>query len=240
MSGFAAFEQLGETGPASILCVADHASNHVPKDIELGVAEEVHGTHIAVDIGTDAVARHLAANHHLPVHIANISRLVCDLHRTEDAEGLIPLVSDGVAIPGNKTADREERLNRFHRPYHDALAALIERVQPKLLVAIHSFTPRLATSDKMRPWEVGLLYNQDDRGAQLAMPIFAEMGLTVGDNEPYSGKLLNATMDRHAEARGLPYLTVEIRNDEIRDEAGQVLWASRIDEAARKVALALS
>ena len=54
------------------------------------------------------------------------------------------------------------------------------------------------------------------------------MGVTVGDNEPYSGKQLNATMDRHAEANGIPYLTIEVRQDLIGRKSHQSVWAVRI------------
>ena len=61
----------------------------------------------------------------------------------------------------------------------------------------------------------------------------------MGDNEPYSGKQLNATMDRHAEARGIPYLTLEIRQDQIATEAGQARWATLVADVAGRVLLAL-
>ena len=46
-------------------------------------------------------------------------------------------------------------------------------------------------------------------------------------------------MNRHAEARGIPYLTVEIRQDQITDEAGQARWAALLADVANRVALAL-
>jgi predicted N-formylglutamate amidohydrolase len=49
-------------------------------------------------------------------------------------------------------------------------------------------------------------------------------GIVTGDNEPYSGRLLNATMNRHAEATGTPYLGIEIRNDLISGDAGVTMW----------------
>ena len=116
-------------------------------------------------------------------------------------------------------------------------AALIERARPRMLVAVHSFTPSLATSDEERPWEVALLYNQDERAAQHAIRLFREQGLTVGDNQPYSGKQLNATMDRHAEANGIPYCTVEIRQDQIDTAAGQARWAVMLADIMGRVAL---
>lgn len=233
------YRQVGEAGSTGILCVADHASNFVPSDIELGIDPALLDAHIAVDIGVEGVADRIARRHGIPAHIATVSRLVCDLHRKEGEPAAVPAESDGHLIAGNIGADIEMRLNRFHRPYHDAFARMIDEVHPRMLVAIHSFTPKLETSDTPRPWEVALLYNQDDRAAQHAIRLFGEQGLTVGDNEPYSGRQLNATMDRHAEARGLPYLTIEIRNDQIATEAGQARWATMIADIAGRTLLAL-
>ena len=220
-----------------LLCVADHASNYVPEEIDLGIDPKLLNEHIAVDIGVEGIADRLARRHNIPAHIATVSRLVCDLHRREDEPGVVPTESDGKLIAGNIGADLEARLNRFHRPYHNALGDLIGRLRPKMIIALHSFTPTLDTSDEERPWEVALLYNQDDRAARHAIRLFGEQGLTVGDNQPYSGKQLNATMDRHAEANGLPYCTVEIRQDQIANEAGQARWALMLADVMGRVAL---
>ncbi len=233
------YRQVGEAGPAELMCVADHASNFVPEGIELGIDPKLLDEHIAVDIGVSGVADRLARRHGIPAHIATVSRLVCDLHRKEDEAAVVPTESDGHLIPGNIGANIERRMALYHRPYHNALGEMIERVRPKLLLAVHSFTPELATSSQERPWEIGLLYNQDDRAARHAIRLFGEQGLTVGDNEPYSGKQLNATMDRHAEARGIPYLTLEIRQDQIATEAGQARWATLVADVAGRVLLAL-
>lgn len=233
------YRQVGEAGPAELMCVADHASNFVPEGIELGIDPKLLDEHIAVDIGVSGVADRLARRHGIPAHIATVSRLVCDLHRKEDEAAVVPTESDGHLIPGNIGANVERRMALYHRPYHSALGEMIERVRPKLLLAVHSFTPELATSSQERPWEIGLLYNQDDRAARHAIRLFGEQGLTVGDNEPYSGKQLNATMDRHAEARGIPYLTLEIRQDQIATEAGQARWATLVADVAGRVLLAL-
>ena len=233
------YRQVGESGPSELMCVADHASNFVPEGIELGIDPKLLDEHIAVDIGVNGIADRLARRHRIPAHIATVSRLVCDLHRKEGEPAVVPAESDGHLIPGNIGANVERRLAFYHRPYHDALGEMVDRVRPKLLLAVHSFTPELASKSEERPWEIGLLYNQDDRAARHAIRLFGEQGLTVGDNEPYSGKQLNATMDRHAEARGIPYLTLEIRQDQIVTEAGQARWATMIADVAGRVLLAL-
>jgi len=233
------YRQVGTPTPGKIVCVADHASNFVPEDMQLGIDPALLETHIGYDIGTGGIADRLARRHAIPAHIACVSRLVCDLHRHEDQDGVMPMSSDGHLIAGNIGADLDKRLVKYHRPYHDALGKWLDAAQPELIVALHSFTPTLETSNEERPWEVALLYNQDDSAAQHAMRLFSEEGLTVGDNVPYSGKQLNATMDRHAEAHGRHYITVEIRQDLITKEADQARWAATIADVANRTALAL-
>lgn len=233
------YRQVGQPRRGGIVCVVDHASNFVPADIELGIPPELLTQHIALDIGVEGIAGRLARKYDIPAHIACVSRLVCDLHREEDHPAVVPTESDGHLIPGNIGADIEARLERFHRPYHAALAKWLDAAEPELILSIHSFTPKLATSDEERPWEVALLYNQDDRAARHAIRLFGEQGLTVGDNEPYSGKQLNATMNRHAEAHGRPYLAIEIRQDLIATRADQSRWAPMITDIANRTALAL-
>lgn len=235
-----AFRQIGTPAPGGIVCTADHASNAVPDDIPLGIPAHLLNEHIAVDIGTEAIAELLCDNHAIPAHIAAVSRLVCDLNREESAPGLVPDASDGYAIPGNVGADREGRLNRFHRPYHTALAQWLASAEPALILSLHSFTPRLATSDAARPWQVGVLYNTDDRAARIAIALLAAEGLNVGDNLPYSGRDLNYTMNRHAEAKGRPYLGVEIRQDLAQTPEDHTRWAHILANIAQRVASALA
>ena len=100
------------------------------------------------------------------------------------------------------------------------MSDLVAAYRPQLLVSLHSFTPRLATSETPRPWQVGVLYNQDDRAPRIAIPLLERGDVITGDNLPYSGRVLNATMNRHAEANGIPYLGLEVRQDLIADDAG--------------------
>ena len=229
---------VGEPRFGGILVVSDHASNRVPADISLGIAPALLDQHI----GVAAVAERMAARPGVAAFLANVSRLVCDFNRDEHGPTTCPIASDGHAIPGNALdhAGHEARLARFYRPYHAALAELLDEVPPALILSLHSFTPKLASHPEIeRPWQVGVLYNADDRAAQLAIPMLAGEGLCVGDQQPYSGRLLNATMNRHAEAEGRPYLGVEIRQDEIGDAAGQAEWAERLVRVANQVALRL-
>ncbi len=223
------YSLLGTPTEGGILVIADHASNHVPEGIDLGIPAELMNQHIAIDIGVAAVAQRMIAPG-TAAWLAGVSRLVCDLNRDIGMPGMFPEVSDGYEIPGNRIGDegRAARVEAYFDPYHAALEKLLAESPPALIVSLHSFTPGLATCDKPRPWEIGILYNEDDRAARLAIPLLEAEGLTVGDQQPYSGRILNASMNRHAEAHGRPYLSIEIRQDQIADEAGQALWAERM------------
>lgn len=211
-------------GSHDLLLLCDHASNAVPADIDLGIDPALLDLHIAIDIGAAPLTRSLAAQLDAPAILGTVSRLVLDLHREPDHPNLIPHYSDGHDIAGNLHIEREERLARFHTPYHAFIEDRIRAVRPAMILSIHSFTPRLERGGSDRPWEVGILYNEDDRAARLAIDWLKGQGLTVGDNEPYSGKLLNATLNRHAEANGIASIAVEVRNDLIRDDAGVSRW----------------
>jgi len=223
-------------GAADILILCDHASSAVPADIDLGIDPELLTRHIAVDIGAAAVSGAMAAQLGAPAILATVSRLVIDLNREPDRLGLIPHSSDGHAIPGNDDVDRAVRIARFHAPYHRLIAGTIRANRPKLIVSVHSFTPRLEQHDGAdRPWEIGILYNRDARAARIGIELLEAAGIVTGDNEPYSGRILNATMNRHAEGNGIPYLGIEVRNDLISDPAGVAHWAQLLASIANDV-----
>lgn len=221
-----AAEILPGTGPILLIC--DHASNAVPLGIDLGIAPALLDKHIAVDIGAAAVTRNLADQLGAPAILATVSRLVIDLHRATDHPGLVPVDSDGHAIPGNIGVDRAARIARFHAPYHQAIAALITAHRPRLLASIHSFTPALETGSAPRPWEIGVLYNRDTRAAREAIAQFEQAGVITGNNQPYSGRMLNVTLNRHGEANGIRSFALELRNDLIDHPAGAKRWAGVI------------
>jgi predicted N-formylglutamate amidohydrolase len=242
VSGHEAFRLLGTPRFGGILVVSDHASNRVPDDIDLGINPALLCQHVAVDIGVAEVGALMAQRSGTAAFQCNVSRLACDVNREPHAPAVIPIASDGHAIPGNAIdhAGHLARIARFHDPYHAALAALLEEAPPALILSLHSFTPSLsAHPEEQRPWQVGVLYNQDERAARIAIPLLEAEGLVVGDQQPYSGKLLNYTMNRHAEADGRPYLGIEIRQDQIGDPTGQGQWAERLARICNEVALKL-
>ena len=113
-------------GEAPVLIIVDHASNQVPPGVDLGLEAALLDDHIAVDIGTEALAVALAAELDAPAVMATVSRLVIDMNRDPDAPGLVPTASDGHVVPGNLAltkVERELRFSAIHAPYHAAIAA---------------------------------------------------------------------------------------------------------------------
>ena len=224
-----------------LLILCDHASNHVPADLDrLGVAEPEFARHIAYDIGSAAVTRGLADGLGVPAVLTTFSRLVIDPNRGRLDPTLVMRLSDGAIVPGNRRIDAAgvaERIRRFYEPYDRAVNAAVAEGEaagaPPMILTIHSFTPFWRGVG--RPWQVGILYDRDER---LSRPLIDGLiadpaGLTVGDNAPYGGGLPGDTIDRHATARNLPNALVEIRQDLVAGEEGQAEWAERFARLMR-------
>lgn len=216
--------------------VSDHAGRQVPSVLrDLGVAATDWDRHIAWDIGIHGVgvALHEALGATLIEQV--YSRLVIDCNRAPGHPTSMPLASDETPIPANMAATpacRAAREAEILHPYHDCIAEELARRQsagePTAVIALHSFTPCM--NGVKRPWHCGVLHHRDTRSARIMLDLLnAEHGLCVGDNEPYVlTETSDYTVPRHAEAAGLPYLELEIRQDLIADEAGQREWAGRL------------
>jgi predicted N-formylglutamate amidohydrolase len=238
MSAHDAIEIVNPAGRSAALLLCDHATNLVPPDVaggDLGLPPAEMGRHIAYDVGARGVTLALARLLDAQAILTRFSRLVIDPNRGEDDPTLVMRLYDGTIVPANRRIGEAEilrRLARYHRPYHDAIDAVLDASaaagRDAALVAIHSFTPQLQGRPP-RPWHVGVLWKRDARlpGPLLAR-LRAEPDLCVGENQPYAGQLEGDTMSRHGMRRGLRHVLIEIRQDLIGTEAGWNLWAERL------------
>ncbi|MAU40630.1 MAG: N-formylglutamate amidohydrolase [Kordiimonas sp.] len=244
------FTILNANGQGDLVLICDHASNHIPPEYDnLGLEQELLKQHIAYDIGAAELTRNLSQIFDAPALLADFSRLLVDVNRTPDSPTLCPQVSDGIDIPGNQdinNAELQTRLDRFYHPYHDAAGLLVLKKKQQgrvpLVLGIHSYTPIM--NDTPRPWHAGMLWDKDPRLAMALIEALENHGYHVGDNEPYSGRELFYTMDRHGAAHGFPQVTVEIRQDEIDHAQGISKWtaimADVLKEALRHPELAIA
>ncbi|MEL6799646.1 MAG: N-formylglutamate amidohydrolase [Pseudomonadota bacterium] len=241
----AAYDIIGADRGGPWLIACDHASNRVPLEIDggsLGLPPEQMARHIAYDVGAAGVTRHLGAALQARTILGTFSRLVIDPNRGEDDPTLIMKVYDQTIVPGNRhltPEERERRLKRYYRPYHAAYADLAGKIPDTIIVAVHSFTPRL-NGRHPRPWHIGILHAEDQRLSRPLIDLLrAEPDLCVGENEPYAGHLPGDAVDRHALIPGRPNTLIEIRHDLIETEDQQRAWAQRLApilDAARQKA----
>jgi predicted N-formylglutamate amidohydrolase len=225
---------INEQGRSQVLLVGDHASRVIPRALDnLGLDEALLEQHIAYDIGTRKLVHHLSQHLDAPAVLAGYSRLVVDLNRSLEDASVMPEVSDDTPIPGNQNMSvehRNQRIHSFYTPYRKAIDMMLHGFRE------HSFTPQMAGFS--RPWHAGILWDKDPR---IPLPLMANLrahpdGFNIGDNEPYSGKHpADYTIDHHAEASGIPHVSIEIRQDLVNTEAGAERWASILDDALRDI-----
>ncbi|ANW03045.1 N-formylglutamate amidohydrolase [Bradyrhizobium icense] len=224
--------------------ICEHAGRRVPRCLgDLGVHSSEMERHIAYDVGAEAVSRRLASALHAPLYIQPYSRLVIDCNRPLEATDLIPEVSDGAEIPRNLALTPEERMLRFekiHRPFHEAVSGGLDRVVARgrkpILLTIHSFTPIMRRTGKVRKIELCICFNRDDR---LAKAMLSEVqarypGVKVALNDPYPvSDMLDYAIPVHGERRGIPHVLLEIRSDLISDEVGEARWTDIVSKTFR-------
>ena len=224
---------------SQFLLLGDHAGNRIPASLaELGLGSSERKRHIAWDIGVADLGVRLADRIGASFIHQVYSRLVIDCNRRPGAQDSIPAVSDSTAIPGNQEIDQaqaELRAAAIFEPYQRAISNEIDRREEQrletVLVALHSFTPRMGGLD--RPWHAGILHDGGD--SRFARAMLTALGddpaLNVGDNEPYSMDTIDFTIPFHAYPRRLPYVEIEIRQDLLAEDTDIEQWSARLERA---------
>ncbi|MBS7456508.1 N-formylglutamate amidohydrolase [Coralloluteibacterium stylophorae] len=234
-------------GASPFVLICDHAGRAVPRALgDLGVPAPEWERHIAWDIGAAGVARHLAQALDAFLITQTYSRLVIDCNRPAGSPTRIPERSENTPVPGNlglDDAQRAARVRGIFEPYHAAIAAELDRRQaaglPTILVSMHSFTE--VYDGVPRPWHLGMLHQQDTRMSDAMLALIRADGRWVaGDNEPYAiSDTAEYSIPTHGQARGLPYVEIEVRQDLIADAPGQADWAARLADWLQRAAATL-
>jgi predicted N-formylglutamate amidohydrolase len=209
-------------GESALLLCCDHAGNLVPRRLgSLGLGADDMEDHIAIDVGVHAMCVWLAHLLGAPLIAQPYSRLVIDCNRRPGGVGSIPAVSDGRVVPANETLSPEARAAReeeVFRPYHDALAALIQDRRAALgrypvLCAMHSFARVLG--GKRRTCDIGVIHGPDNLVGDLVFEaLSAATDLVVGRNVPYEIDFAeDQTIPHHVGETGMPYVEIEVCQD---------------------------
>ncbi|WP_405228048.1 N-formylglutamate amidohydrolase [Lentisalinibacter sediminis] len=152
-------------------------------------ADEVLSSHRAVDPGTAELTGYLARRTGVRPHRARVTRLLVDCNRSPGHPGRFSEFSR--TLPA---AEREQLLERYYRPYREAVEADVARAidtgHTALHVSVHSFARVL--DGRERNADVGLLYDPG-REREVALCgqwqslLQTEPGLRVRRNYPYRG-----------------------------------------------------
>ena len=222
-----ALENVAARGRVILVC--EHASRLLPKSLgTLGLSNEALASHIAWDPGALAVSRMMARSLDATLVFQRFSRLVYDCNRPPESPAAMPEKSEIFDVPGNAGLDqaaRDARTEALYLPFREKLSRLVkERVaegRAPIIVTMHSFTP--VYFGKPRAVEIGILHDADTR---LADAMLAEAGTgglyDIRRNEPYGPEDgVTHTLKEHDLSNGLANVMIEVRNDLIRDEAGQ-------------------
>lgn len=213
---------IGAAGTAPVVLVCEHASHFIPPEYDgLGLADDAQHSHAAWDIGALDVAKCLSALLDAPLVAGQVSRLVYDCNRPLEAPDCIPARSEVFEIPGNTGLDdagKQHRFDTVHVPFHAAVDQVIDRQierssAPVLLVTVHSFTP--IYHGQRRTLDIGYLHDNSSNAAKAAVKIEHGQGIyRAAINEPYAARDgVTYSLAKHAEARGLENVMIEIRND---------------------------
>jgi predicted N-formylglutamate amidohydrolase len=225
-------------GRSDWLLTVEHAGRAVPSALgDLGLPLGEIDRHIGWDPGALELAQCLADRLDATVIAQRYSRLVIDCNRPMEAPDLVPEISDKTPIPANKIGRDERRLrwDEIHVPFHSAVARALDN-GAKRIIAVHSYDPQRDVDGSVRPWPIGLL-------ARVSNPLFDALSshlsrvqqvAPLGVNEPYEiEEESDYTIPFHAEARDLPHVLLEVRNDYLRDDLAVIAMADTIAEACK-------
>ena len=229
---------------AGLVLLCDHAGNAMPPEYgTLGLPPEQLARHIAYDIGAAQVTRALAAALGAPAVMTRYSRLLIDPNRGTDDPTLIMRLSDGAVIPGNRRLD-DGRAREAHRA----------STTSPITAPSHAVIDRCIASGVTPSIVVDPFLHRELEGAPAAVACRRALGpgpapgraAARGASTPRAISSSATTSPTRASSRatacgstrtcaGLANALIEMRQDLIRDAAGQAAWAGRLCRIVERI-----
>ena len=82
--------------------------------------------------------------------------------------------------------DLEYRIWKYYIPYHLELGRCADEIDPKLIMSVHSFSPKYESD--VRDFEIGVLCTFDEKICERISNRLLQDGFDTRINEPWSGK----------------------------------------------------
>ena len=219
--------------------MCDHAGRRIPRRLHnLGLSEADLARHIAWDIGIAGVGRHLADRLDACLIMQPYSRLVIDCNRPPGSATSIAPLSDGTPVPGNENVSAQEaalREREIFAPYHRTIAKHLD-AQSKCAAANDPDFAAQLHSRSMPAWRgrgtPACSITATTRWPLRCATCCARRAISSSaTTSPIRWTTRPTTPSPcMASSAALPHVAIEIRQDLIGDEAGQIYWAGRLAE----------
>lgn len=203
-----------------VLC--EHASHNIPTEFDnLGLPSDIVASEVGYDVGAVETAEYIAQHFNCELFSGETSRLLIDLNRCPDDASMIPKSRHGINIPANADISDEEKNKRreFYDVYHNKVTTYINELvaqgKEPVVVSIHSFSQEYMSSVLKEDvkTECGLLFDEDERLADVVYSSVKQTDINLENNYPYSLKeYKSGGVILHGERNGYPYLGVEFPN----------------------------
>jgi N-formylglutamate amidohydrolase len=228
-----------------VLVAVPHSGRCYPAEVLSDLRDPLQTSVRLEDRFVDSLAELVAASTGSSMLVADAPRAMIDLNRSlEDVDwdmiagprhqpprkslinrrarhglGLVPRRIPGFGELWRKPIARQtldQRIEAIYHPYHNALAAELERLRDRwgsaLLIDLHSMPPLRPTHPQDKPAEfvIGDRFGAScaPEVSELAMRFLADHGRRVVHNRPYSGGYV---LDRYGQvARGIHAVQIEV------------------------------
>lgn len=241
------YHELSTNYDSPFIITCEHASRHIPSQYNnLGLSDEdLRSAKDAYDPGSLALAQHIAHTLSASLISMNISRLVIDANRPQNAktnavdtfhaatlktELLVGGASDHIIpIPGNAAPDAKaeelRRWNTYVAPYYEAVDQLTRQLltrHPRVYIAqIHSFYP--VYNNHVRTIDIDVAHEHTEVSARVlaATQALSRDHYAVGDNQPWGMDSVDSGVFR--DLKLLPNVSVvafDVNNKHLLEAAG--------------------
>ena len=232
---------------SNYILICDHATNFIDNQISknsLKLKKKDLKRHIAYDIGALELSKLLSNNLNCILIYTIFSRLLIDPNRDPKDPTSIMKFYDKTVIKGNillTKKEKELRINNLYSPYHEKISEIVIKNKkinygtfPKI-ISVHTFSKELSNDEK-RPWDIGVLwFKENNFSKNLLKNLKKNKNLTIGENEPYDGKLPGSTLDKQCNKFKIEHALLEVRNDHLTTKNKVYKWAKLITQNIKEI-----
>ncbi|MGZ3711314.1 MAG: N-formylglutamate amidohydrolase [Bdellovibrionota bacterium] len=198
----------------ALLITCEHSTYFIPPEFKrlFRGEEKLLRSHRGWDEGARGIAEHLGLAFKAPLILGKHSRLLADLNRTADNNGVFSEWTRNLSENEKTSILRHHHLPHWEK-VRSAVQKLSERGRYVLHIGVHSFVPVLHGHE--RSTDIGLLYDparklEDKLCRSLQKTLRRDTDLAIHRNLPYRGTGNGLVMALRKEFAASKYVGVEL------------------------------